>query len=601
MKKQSNCKTIRSKFNALFNRTPFWIQIMVLTVLTTTCIIFILIYHNYTSIRNQSIQNQITLSSKLLHMESENMDQYLMMLANFCIQPYYDSEFTRIINQKGDLTADQLSYIRQQMYYYYYSRNDLMEYELYLVNQDTSIGRTINQQHMTIQPAPTFDVEKVTQKCSESMRNHYIEAAQSPAFFTYYHSLFQIKGKKIQSIVRLQLNTSYLKQFLENHSDKNEIFVFLTEDGEFIYSNHNEVLGNAEQMNTILETKKNHRSQYDTVKIADKRYILIEAESQSTHLKLLCFTPISYIDAQFEDIQSRIITIGILIWCIAIVLSYMLVKLLTMPLKTLAAQMQKTGHGDFDTLLHEGGSLEVVELSDSYNLMVSEINDLIKRTYVAELSEKDAQLIALEAQINPHFLYNTLQAISTEALINDQPQIHRMITSLASNLRYTIKDAALVSLRREMEYVSNYIFLQKTRMDDALTFHMEIEAGTEDFLIPKISVHTLVENSIIHGINKSNGQIEICVTTHYDKEENTMIIQVADNGCGIAPERLKTLQENLTPQINSDYKNSIGLTNLYIRLQLLYEKPALMQIESQENEFTRITLTLPAIKEKTYV
>lgn len=108
-----------SKLKSLLNRTSLWAQLAIFILFATSCIIFILLYNNYTSIRNQSIHKQVELSSKLLQMETENMDQYLMLLANFCIQPYYDSEFTRIINQKSPLSQEQLSYVRQQMYYYY--------------------------------------------------------------------------------------------------------------------------------------------------------------------------------------------------------------------------------------------------------------------------------------------------------------------------------------------------------------------------------------------------------------------------------------------------------------------------------------------------
>lgn len=594
-----NDKKKPSALKSILNRTSLWGQLALLMILITTCIVFILLYNNYTSIRNQSIQNQVTLSSKLLKMESDNLDQYLMLLANFCIQPYYDTEFTRIINQKTELSQKQLDYVRQQMHYYYYTRSDILEYELYLINQDISIGRTTQQQHMTLQPSPAFDVENVVQKCSQSSRHHYIEPAESPAFFTYYHSLFQVQGKKQQSIVRLKLDTSYLKQILSNHSEYNEIFVLINENGELVYSNHPELLGSSSRIEEVMSTRRQQKNNYETVKIKNEAYILVTANDPDTSLQLLCFTPLSYIDAQFRDIQAHIIFSGVMIWFFAVIILYMMLRLLTAPLKTLAEKMKETGDGDFETSLHADGSLEVTELSNSFNSMVSRIDHLIKRTYIAELSEKNAQLTALEAQINPHFLYNTLQAISTEALVNDQQQIHKMITSLASNLRYTIKDGDLVTLKREMQYVTNYIFLQKMRREDTLVFTKDIASPTEAFLVPKISIHTLVENSIIHGADKETGQIHIHVSVEHKHEK--IIICVRDDGCGISKERLLEIQQSFTDQKSSHNKNSIGLANLYIRLQLLYDEPGIMQINSEEGSYTEIVLTLPAIKENPHV
>ena len=587
------------KLKALLNRTTLWTQLASLMIVTTSCIIFILIYNNYTSVRNQTIQNQVELSSKLLQMESENLEQYLMLLANFCIQPYYDSEFTRIINQKNVLTQTQLSYVRQQMYYYYYTRSDLLEYELYLINQDISVGRTGSQQRIVVQETPAFDVENAIRKCGESSKYHYIEPAESPAFFTYYHSLFQVKGKKQQSIVRLKLDTSYLKQFLANHSKHHEILVFLNPDNELIYSNHNKSLHSSPQIEKVLSTSVHRSDGYDTVEIGHQRYLLVRAESPSMGLQLLCFTPLSYIDTQFDSMRTSIILEGGLIWLCSIMILYILLRFLTAPLKTLAEKMRETGSGDFHTSLYADGNKEVSELSDSFNAMVSQIDQLVNRTYLAELSEKNAQIKALEAQINPHFLYNTLQAVSTEALVNDQPQIHKMITALASNLRYTIKDGDLVSLKREMEYVTNYIFLQKMRRADTLQFRIHIEDGLEDFLVPKISVHALVENSIIHGAKLNAGQIMICISAK--KEEEKIVLCVRDNGCGISESKLEKMRKRFAAQTPDSAGKSIGLANLYIRLQLLYDDPAIMQVESLEGSYTEVILTLPAVKEESNV
>lgn len=590
---------ITSKLKSILNRFSLWAQLAVFILFTTSLIIFILLYNNYTSVRNQSILNQVELSSKLLQMENENLDQYLVLLANFCIQPYYDSEFTRIINQKNPLSQDQLSFVRQQMYYYYYTRSDLLEYELYLINQNLSVGRTAGQQRIIVQEAPAFDVDKAVQKCADSSMHHYIEPADSSAFFTYYHSLFQLKGKKQQSIVRLKLNNSYLKQFLANHSEHHEILVFLNTDDELIYSSHTDVLGDGAQLANALSDVTRHKDGYDTVKIENEDYLLVRTESEAAGLHLLCFTPLSYIDSQFDDIQASIILSGVLIWFFAISTIFLLLRFLTTPLKTLAEKMRKTGDGDFHTSLHAGGNKEVAELSDSFNSMVSQIDQLINRTYLAELSEKNARITALEAQINPHFLYNTLQAISTEALVNDQFQIHKMITSLASNLRYTIKDGDLVSLKREMEYVTNYVFLQKMRRTDVLRFKKDIEPAAEEFLVPKVSLHTLVENSIIHGTGKNTGQITIYISARL--QEDKLILLVRDDGCGIPEAKLKNLEQNLAAQKPNSAAKSIGLANLYIRLQLLYDDPAIMQITSKEGSYTEVILTLPAIKGETHV
>lgn len=516
-----------------------------------------------------------------------------MELANFCIQPYYDSRFTRIVEQDTPLTAEQISYAKQQMFYYYYTRNDICDYELYLLHQDLSIGRTGSRQHIIAKESAPEGVWDALAECEANPMNHSIRPSGSTNLI-YYHSLFQIRGRVSQAIVRLELDDSFAKPLLENHSTHGEIIFFLNDNGEIIFTNQSDLQGSGEELRNALSQKEEHRNGYDTIDLLGQSFLLMEAESNTSGIRLISLTPLSYIDSQIGQLQKSILISGVMVWLLTVVLIYMLLRLLTVPLRMLSVQMKKTGEGDFRTRVDAEGSQEIRGLSESFNSMVSHIDQLIKRTYVAELSEKDARLAALEAQLNPHFLYNTLQAISTEALINDQPQIHRMITSLASNLRYTIKSDTLVPLKREMSYVSDYIFLQKIRMDDALEFYSRIDPDTQDCLIPKISIQTLVENSIIHGKSGDKDVIRIEVLSQY--HDNTVVITVRDNGCGIAPEQLEKLYADFDLQKNTGKNGGIGLANLHSRLGLLYDKPASMEIRTRETEYTEITLNLPATK-----
>ncbi len=589
-------KKLKTHIKNLLNRTALWVQLAVFMILIATMVAGYLIYKDYTSTRRLTINNQLDTTEKILNLELENLDDYLMELANFCIQPYYDSRFTRIIEQDAPLTSEQISYAKQQMFYYYYTRNDIHDYELYLLHQDLSIGRTDGQQHIIVSESAPEGVWEALAECEASPMNHSIQPADM-SHLIYYHSLFQVRGRVSQAIVRLELDDTFARQLMENHSTHGEIIFFLNENGQIIFSNRSDLQDSSEELVTALSRKKRHRDGYEVIDLLGQSFLLVESESSTSGIRLYSLTPLSYIDSQIGELQKSILVSGIWVWLLTVILIYMLLRLLTIPLRMLSTQMQKTGEGDFHARINAEGSMEIRNLSENFNSMVSHIDQLIKRTYVAELSEKDARLAALEAQLNPHFLYNTLQAVSTEALINDQPQIHRMITSLASNLRYTIKSDTLVPLKREMSYVNDYIFLQKIRMDDALEFHSDIDPATEDCLIPKISIQTLVENSIIHGKSGNADTIQIEVSSHYN--DNTVTIIVQDNGCGIAPEQIEKLYADFDLQKNTGKNGGIGLANLHSRIGLLYDKPASMEIHSREREYTQIILTLPATKEKT--
>lgn len=591
-KLKSYCKT-------LLDRTALWLQLTIFMVLITTLVAGYLIYKDYTSTRNLTITNQINTTEKILNLELENLDHYLQDLANFCIQPYYDSRFTRIVEQNTPLTSEQVAYAKQQMSYYYYTRNDILDYELYLLHQDMSIGRTNGQQHIISKDLAPDGINEALLDCEENSLNHSIQASDSFKSLIYYHSLFQIKGRVSQAIVRLKLDDSCAKQLIENHAEHGEIIVFLNEKEEIIFSNQEALSESGQEFLSALSSRKQRAKGYETVKFMGQPFLLVEAESKNTGIRLVSLTPLSYIDSQIGKLRQSILVSGLWVWLFTILFIYMLLRLLTIPLRFLSTQMQKTGEGDFRSRIHVTGSTEICGLAESFNSMVSHIDQLIQRTYVAELSEKDAKLAALEAQLNPHFLYNTLQAVSTEALINEQPQIHRMITALASNLRYTIKGDTLVPLKQEMIYVEDYIFLQKIRMDDALTFTSSIDPAAEECLIPKISIQTLVENSIIHGKSGNTDRIHIDITAQYN--DTNVIITVRDNGCGISPEQLDKLYADFDLQKNTGKYGGIGLANLHSRIRLLYDKPASLDIHTQEKQYTEIVLTLPVTKGVPYV
>ena len=224
--------------------------------------------------------------------------------------------------------------------------------------------------------------------------------------------------------------------------------------------------------------------------------------------------------------------------------------------------------------------------------MVSHIDELINQNYVSEINEKTARLAALEAQLNPHFLYNTLQAIGTEALLNDQPQINRMLASLAANLRYSIKGGDPVRLKDEIVYVNNYIMLQKIRFEERLHVQIGISGEYDNFLIPKISIQTLVENSILHGFDDTTESISIHIRA--SRKGDLLQIQVTDDGCGIDEPHLKELKSEFQNYLTPGHIGKIGLANLYSRLQILYQGKASLEIESSPHQGTSVTLLLPA-------
>lgn len=576
-------QTIPSRIRDFLNCCPLWVELSMLVVLVITLVLLVLTSSNYTETKNLTISNYQSTTERILSLEAEDFDEYLNALATFCLQPYYDSTFSRVIDLSTPVTSEQLRYVKRQMYYYYYTRSDIGDYEIYLVNHGLVIGKTGNQQHFVDVSGDPQDFSTAIRQCRKDSRNQYL-TTDANGHLCYYHTLISVSTQEVQAVVRLSLKAKSLETLKTNHAANHESILILNNRQDLLYCGNNASLKFSD-VSKALKNKKRILCSGDT------SYIMTSTTSQVSGITFICLIPEKLINMEIQQLEKNVQINAAVIWLFSLLLIYPFLLLITSPLKRLSLQMAKTGEGDFTTRIHEGGSREICELSNSFNSMVKHIYKLIRKTYIAELNAKDARLAALEAQINPHFLYNTLQAISTEALLNDQMKIHHMITSLASNLRYTIKGSVLVPLSAEMEYVKNYIFLHKMRNEDLFEFHADIDEAAKNCMIPKISIQTLIENSIIHGRNQNDFRIHI--TLSVKKQADTIVITEEDDGCGIPEDQLEAIQRSFEIQKTTG-QDGIGLANLYNRLQILYEKPTNFTIESQEGAYTRITLVLPA-------
>lgn len=266
-----------------------------------------------------------------------------------------------------------------------------------------------------------------------------------------------------------------------------------------------------------------------------------------------------------------------------------MVHFLTRSLQHLARQMEEAGKGDLKTRLQEKGCYETRLLARCYNSMISQIDDLIKKNYVMTLNEKTSRLQALESIINPHFLYNSLQVISSRTLLTGDRQLYKMIEALAANLRYSFREASLVPITLEADYVQNYLLLLRARFDERLTTSIKIEPEVKPLLIPKLALFTLIENSIAHGLESSMKQVNIQLLG--EKKGNTLLLSVTDNGPGFSSSRLAEILSWLNTGSSENYGDHIGLRNLNARLKLYFGE------EERSRLFLSQLLSHAALKE----
>lgn len=589
--------TIRSRLKTILSLIPLWMQLALFTTVLTFIILFHLIYTDYQRNAGVIADTQTATSQRLLTLEMQNLEKYVQELSLFCIQSCYDQTFTNIIGKESMILPGETTYLKNQIRAYFYSRNDLKSYDLYLMNQTKCISYTQNGVSVSLFLPHSVKESDFYKECLGSPYFHAIlPSDESDVAFSYAHSLLRIKTKQPLALVNAAVKNDYLNTLAVNHSIPGEFICLLNENGQLLYSGNPTVLS-SDTPKLPAELSDGTFKESFRCTLGGQRYLVTCTSGENFHMRLFAFLPVSYIDAQITQIRSSILFSGLMLSIGVLLLITVLIRLLTNPLIILADKLVDVGNGDFTSTVNISGSREISHLSRSFNDMIRHIDRLIKKNYMAELNEKTARITALEAQLNPHFLYNTLQAVSTEALLNDQMKIYDMITSLASGLRYTIKGGDYVPLCQEMNYVENYIFLQKIRMEERLHITCNIAPETADFLIPKISIQTLVENSILHGIGPDQDSISIEVTAALS--EDYLYITIQDDGCGIDTEHLNSIFDSFHQ--STQPRNNIGLANLYSRLKLLYQEQADLKIETKKGSYTIITLIIPATKEAPHV
>ncbi len=579
------------KFSHIRNRMPLWAQLVVMLTFVTTALLSFILVRDYQNNRRSIIDRQISTSGRLLDLELQNLDQYIKELTSFCLQPLYDSDFSRILSGKDPIAATDETYILNQMRTYFFSRSDLNGYQICRLFDGSIYGRSGQVQHFRrLSDGTSFPEEAITKSSGGRYFHAILPSSQENGFFDYYQSIIRIKNKQPAAVIRLEIDLSFASNLNQSHAANGEFLCILNRDGQLLFSGA-DLLKNADS-DTLEKINQATASRSSSIDIDGKKWLLISCFDDRFGMQLVSFCPMQLINTQISFILKTSLLLGMITWLLAAFATFLIVRLTTAPLTAFSRRMKEVGNGNFSPIEENGGSRELIALSRSFNEMVSHIDELINQNYVSEINEKTARLAALEAQLNPHFLYNTLQAIGTEALLNDQPQINRMLASLAANLRYSIKGGDPVRLKDEIVYVNNYIMLQKMRFEERLNVRIEISEEYHNFLIPKISIQTLVENSILHGFDDTTEAISIHI--HASRKDDLLQIQVTDDGCGIDAPHLQELKSEFQNYLTPGHIGKIGLANLYSRLQILYQGKASLEIESSPHQGTSVTLLLPA-------
>ncbi|WP_317259365.1 sensor histidine kinase [Paenibacillus baimaensis] len=273
-----------------------------------------------------------------------------------------------------------------------------------------------------------------------------------------------------------------------------------------------------------------------------------------------------------------------------------LIQRITNPLRVLTRLIAKVNPEEPLPLYSVASSDEIGKLAESYNMLGKHIEKLKKQVIRNEAHKKEADMRALQAQINPHFLYNTLSSIHWIALMNEEKRIADMVGALSDFLRFSLnKGKEFCPVHQELAHIKNYAQVQSIRYPDKFDMDIVVDPELQDRYMLKLLLQPLVENAMLHGIQKKEGKGMISV--YVEHKANRMSFLVLDDGVGMTEEQLELITNNLNPPEGELYPDvSYGLRNVNERLQLHYGLDAGLIIESRLNAGTRISFSIPVLE-----
>lgn len=308
-----------------------------------------------------------------------------------------------------------------------------------------------------------------------------------------------------------------------------------------------------------------------------------------TRWKMGTFINVNEISLAKNQIFINISIIFITTLLILAIISFLFARRINDPMNQLKQYIKKIEEGDFDSHVYVTGQKEVVALADAFNSMSDRIKDLMDRVLIEQREKRKTHFKALQNQINPHFLYNTLDSIVWLSENNRNKDVEKAIIALSKFFRMSISsESNIVPLKDEIEHVTNYLLIQQIRYQNSFEFTIDIQDRILESDVLKLSLQPLVENAIIHGIKPDEAFNKISIVGYI--RNGFIYIEVFNEGYGINQQKIDEIMEMLHQEKES---TSMGLKNVYQRLKLYYGPNADLIIESELDEYTKVSMKIP--------
>ncbi len=406
--------------------------------------------------------------------------------------------------------------------------------------------------------------------------------------------IYAFPMKECLGYTAIDVDDGSLYQLIEDIEYAKEGNVFLVnEEGKVIAAEEQELQGDL-----LPDAYRNcfgeQEAFYGDVLIDNQHYSIYNSAPISNGWHMLLAIPRDYYMRDIVGLRNIVTLITFLVALVASAASLLIARQITQPIQKLSNAMEQFGQGNFEINNEVKSDDEIGRLSKTFNTMVADMNSLVKSVYEEKMMKQDAQMKSLQMQINPHFLYNTLDTINWMARIKHVDEVGDMAAALGNLMRYSLSEKSYVTIKEEVDNLKNYLAIQNVRYGDQMESKIAIEEEFYDLYIPKLLIQPMVENAIIHGLEQKMDKGHVLISAYVDGEN--LYIVVEDDGVGMTEDAVEQIM-CMDHSQKTEKHTSIGIVNVNRRIQMIYGKEYGLLIQSVLGAGTKMTLHMKVITE----
>ncbi|PSL36361.1 two-component system sensor histidine kinase YesM [Planomicrobium soli] len=420
-----------------------------------------------------------------------------------------------------------------------------------------------------------------------------------PPFVLVMKQLTDLENRTDLGTVLVAVNVTFLESVINEMSEEGKADLWMmNQDGRIIYhTDANKIRTIDREFNKYPKINGSFRStQEDEGRLISLNYM------DETGWTLAHSVLARNLTEKTDLVRNATIAIFLVFVAISTLISFLLAWNVSSPLNRLTRMMKRVEKGDFDVDLAIGTTDEIGMLANNFNSMITEIKDLIRENYQIELKQKEAELYALQSQINPHFMYNTLETIAMSVDDDEKETVVEMVTLLGRMLRFSIGNKeSVVPISDELLHVKDYLTIQKIRFEEKFDFIIREEIESRNYYTPKFVLQPIVENAVKHALVYGRVtviEIGVCLVPGTDGTEE-ISFKVKDNGTGIKEETLADIQQMLASDPMAKRDSHFGLSNVHARIAMNFGSGFGLNISSGHDQGTEVEIKIPVLKNST--